>query len=63
MNGFDQLLAGMTKAERDAPATRGDITQLAANLLRLNHQLKDRMTAFEQRMEVFEQQLEKEAHP
>ncbi|TAL73908.1 MAG: hypothetical protein EPN56_02435 [Rhodanobacter sp.] len=63
MNGFDQLFAGMTPAERDAPATRGDITQLAANLVRLNHQLKDRMTAFEQRMEVFEQQLAKEVRP
>ena len=62
MNHFEQILAGMTKAERDAHATRGDVTQLSANLVRLNQQLKQRIAAFEQRMAALEQRLEQEAH-
>lgn len=62
MNHFEQILAGMTTDERDAHATRGDVTQLAANLVRLNQQLKQRIAAFEQRLATLEQRLEKEAH-
>lgn len=50
MNRLDKMLAEMTKAERSTPATRGDLTEFLALLLR-------HMKALDQRI----QQLEKEA--
>lgn len=52
MNRLDQMLAEMTKVERAAPATRGDLTQFLALLLR-------HMKALDQRIK----QLEKGARP
>lgn len=50
MDSFDRLYAAMTKADREAPATRGDLTQFIA--LMLKH-----MKALNKRIK----QLEKEA--
>lgn len=52
MNQFDKIYAAMSKAERDAPATRGDVTQFIAHLLK-------HMKSLEQRIK----ELEKGAHP
>ncbi len=50
MNGIEEILANMTKAERAAPATHGELFEFAALLLR-------HMKALNQRIK----QLEKEA--
>jgi hypothetical protein len=64
MNRIEEMLANMTKAERDSSATRGELIKFGATLLRHMKALKQRSDAFEQRVEAFEQrinQLEKEA--
>jgi hypothetical protein len=66
VNNIEQLLANMTKAERDRPITRGELVEFAATTLRHMKALKQRSDAFEQRVEAFEQriaQLEKGARP
>jgi hypothetical protein len=47
MNQFDKLYAEMTKAERAAPATRGDLTQFIAMLLRHIKSLDQRIKQLE----------------
>ena len=66
MSHFEQILASMTKAECDAPATRGELIKFVATTLRHMKALKQRSDAFEQQLETCRQrlqQLEKETHP
>jgi hypothetical protein len=66
VNGIEQLLANMTKAERNRPITRGELIEFTATTLRHMKALKQRSDAFEQRVEAFEQriqQLEKGVRP
>lgn len=59
MNNIEQLLANMTKAERNRTVSRGELVEFAATTLRHMKALKQRVEAFEQRID----QLEKEARP
>jgi hypothetical protein len=66
MNRVEQILAEMTKAEREAPATRGELAEVAAKTLQHMKTLKQRGDAFELQLEACRQRLsalEKEAHP
>lgn len=66
MNNIEQLLANMTKAERNRTVSRGELVEFASTTLRHMKALKQRSDAFEQRVEAFEQriaQLEKGARP
>jgi len=47
MNRVEQILTDMTKAERDAPATRGDLTQFIALVLKHMKELNQRIKELE----------------
>lgn len=47
MNRFDKMYAQMTNAERNTPATRGDLTQFIALVLRHVKELNQRIKELE----------------
>jgi len=47
MNRVEQILAEMTKAEREAPATRGDLTQFIVLMLKHMKELNQRIKELE----------------
>lgn len=47
MNRIEKIYADMSKAERDAPATRGELTQFVALVLKHMKELNQRIKELE----------------
>jgi len=57
MNAIEKALAEMPKAERNAPATRGELVLMMGKVLEHLKQLKHRNDALEQRIRQLEARL------
>ena len=54
---LEKTLAGMTKAQRDAPVTQGELVNVLARVARYVKELRHRNEALEQRIRQLESRL------